>query len=325
MTSTIYNEVNPVGFDYQVLQIQQYIAALNLIQAIFPVAHVQCELRTNEVTEDTYLMPDMGKKGTMKHERWFPQSRQKGQNIDLTITDAYSSRIFFLAKDQIDPNPSQDRWDWTEQSLELKQSFAVILSFDIAKVNNLGLNFTGEQVKLLVLGALYKVPQLICKGISENIDNVWKEFSMTQEINGFAQYPKFAIRFECEVYYYPYGVNGGNLSLLPKYVQSWVIKKIQVIIVAGTPNSSNTQNLNNSDNPLNCDIILKEYNLNGDNTVTVGYLNSVQGISVLTNFGINNTFYQGNFFINGKINTSQVGVLGVGDTLVFDANIPFWS
>lgn len=320
MTSKVYNENNPVGFDFEVYQIQNQLAQLNLLEAIFGVCHLQVEYRDNLTTEDKYLLQDMGKKGTSKHERWFPQGRANGSNIDLSIKDSYSSRVFFLAKDQIDTNPSEDEWGWPEGNPEIRQQFSIIIHCSLQKIQYLNIGITTqEQFKLQILRSLNQIPLLIVKGMSENITNVWKEFTMTPEINGFGLYPYYVLRLECEIPYYPLGINGGTYFTLPKFITGWVVCKIICNIVAGSPNPANVQVLSTGD------VILVEYNLNGDNTLTVPILNSASGIGVLTYFALNKSFYDGEFFINGKIDTSSVGSLGIGDTLKFDASIPIWS
>lgn len=319
MTSTIYSEDSPVGFDFQVLIIQNQLSLLNLIEAIYPISHLQVELRTDAVTEDNYLIPDYGKKGTMKHERWFPCTNNK---VDLTFDDSYVSRVFFIAKDNINTNPEGDQWGFPEGSPEINQKFSILLHCSLEKIKNLNIGISNqEQIKTLIISSLIKVPKLMVTSMSENITNIWKEYSMTPEINGFGLFPFYCLRLECEINYYPLGVNGSQLNSLPRYVVSWITSKIMVIIVEGTPNPNNVQVLNNGES------IPIEYNLNSDlKTITIPYLNSVSGINILAYFALNGRFYaQSSFFIGGKIDIRQHGQLRVGDTLYFDANIPIWN
>ncbi len=209
MVASVYNETSPAGFDLQVSYIQNSLAKLTFIEAIFGVARLQCELRQDEITQDTYLIPDMGKKGTLKHERYYPQGRKLNSSVDLTIDDTYTSRIFFLAKDPISLNPNEDRYDWADQNPEIKQPFSILCHFNLQKIFNLNLGISNyEQLKLAVIYALNQVPKIILNSAEENIDNFWKEFSMTPEINGFGMYPFCCLRIDADAYYFAYPNNG---------------------------------------------------------------------------------------------------------------------
>jgi hypothetical protein len=266
LTAAIYNEINPIGFDYQVLQMQNNIGNLNFIEAIFGVAHVQFELRDNREVQDSYLNQDMGKHGPAKHERWYPQARKNlgrfivaegtqtpivaeggsqyiipagsgngGSDVDLTIDDSYTSRVFFLAKDPISTSPSQDKYDPTERNPEIKQPFSILLHCNLQKIFNLGIGLTNqEQVKLSFLYALNKNLKVIVSGMSENIDNFWKEFSITPEINGFGRYPFYTLRIEADCYFYAFPNNGSNVGFNPK--QFYTKKSIIPNSVAGYGN-----------------------------------------------------------------------------------------
>lgn len=206
----IYTTPNPAGFDLKLLEVQTQLASLNFMEAVFGQAHIQCELKLDSITEDKVFLPDLGKKGTLKHERWYPQGTKLGGNVDLTFSDSYASRIFFLAKDPISTSPTQDKWDWTSPNPEIKQPFSLILHCNIDKLNKLNLSvFDNEKVKLSILYALSQCPKIIVNSMSENIDNVWKEFSMSSEINGFDQPPFYALRVEADAYYYAFAMNGG--------------------------------------------------------------------------------------------------------------------
>ena len=205
----IYNETNPAGFDLVIAGIQAQIACLNFADQIFGVAHVENELRSNQTTEDTAFIQDMGKKGTMKHERWFPQARQNGSDADLTIGDEYISRCFFLVKDPISTSPREDSYDWGSQNPEIKQPFSLLFHCSMSKINNAIPSLTNyEQVKLSLLYALSKCPMLLVNSMVENIENFWKEFSITEEISGFGKYPFYCLRIECEIPYFAFPMNG---------------------------------------------------------------------------------------------------------------------
>lgn len=216
MTPAIYNTPNPAGFDLKVLDFQNQLANLNFIEGIFGVAKVQLELRTNSQTEDTYLLQDMGKKGTTKHERWYPQAQKLGGLVDLSIDDSYSSRLFFLVKDPISTSPKEDEWNWGDANVELKQPFSIIFHCDMRKIANLGLGLDStEKVKLSILYALSQCPKLTVESQSENMENVWKEFTLTPEINGFAIYPFYALRLDCYTFYYAFPNNGSLIDYDP--------------------------------------------------------------------------------------------------------------
>ena len=216
MIASIYNTTNPAGFDLKIQDVQVQLACLNCIEAIFGVARVQLDLQDDSETEDTYLIPDMGKKGTTKHERWYPQGRKGNSDIDLTIDDTYSSKIFFLVKDPISTSPAQDKWDWAGGNNEIKQPFSLLLHCNLSKIINANLQISNyEQIKLSVLYALSQCPKIIVNSLSENIESFWKEFSMTEAISGFGRHPFYCLRIEADAYYYAFPNNGSNIDYDP--------------------------------------------------------------------------------------------------------------
>ena len=212
----IYNSDNPAGFDLQVLRIQQKLASLNFMEYIFGVAHVQVALSQDNITQDNYLIPDMGKKGVMKHERWYPQGKKRGEDIDLSFDDSYASRVFFMVKDPISASPSQSQYSWGDQSPEIRQPFSLICHFNIDKITNMNLDINSrEQVKLSIIYALSQAPKIILNNMSENINNVFKEFSITPDVNGVTRDPYYCLRLECDAYYYALPMNGGTEEYQP--------------------------------------------------------------------------------------------------------------
>ena len=214
MTAAIYNEINPAGFDLQVAEIQSWLGKLSFIEAIFGVAKEQYELRRDNTTNDTFLNEDF--LGRKKWERYYPQGRKLGGDVDLSPDDTYTSRIFFLVKDNIKTNTNKDDWDWTEANIELCQPFSIIVQCNIDKVKIVEPTVdSSEKVKLGILYALNNCSFLKVISMSENLENVWKEFTLVPEINGFTRYPNYMLRLECEAWYYAFNNNGSTLGYDP--------------------------------------------------------------------------------------------------------------
>lgn len=320
-TPTIYNIPNPIGFDAEVYTIQTKLARIPWLQAIFAVAHVQ---RRYKSEEESTSMKNIGFRGSLRYEHLYPQGLKYGQSSkdpadeDLSFNDNYASRIFFLSCDDIDINPKVDGWNWVEQNILIAHKFSIILH-----CNQNSLQITSrEQLKTDILYALGKCPKISGIRVFEDMENVWKEFTITPEINGCTRYPNYCLRVDmvCTYLAFPYNAALGyypSSEVIPRSVIGWVLSQIYIEIV-DNPNNS-IQTLSNGDT------IPIQYTANSDGTLTIPYLNSVYGISVLSRFMLNSRYYQGKFFINGNLNISQHGRFQTGDKLNFDSSIPVWS
>jgi hypothetical protein len=105
----------------------------------------------------------------------------------------------------------------------------------------------------------------------------------------------------------------------PKRIVTWKACRIRANIVE-TPDPEQTQTLDNGD------VIPLEYSVNEDFTITIPYLISVTGITVLTPFMLNENPYQNEPYSNGTFNHSGSGQgFKVGDEVEFNASLPIYA
>lgn len=326
-TPIIYNIANPIGFDAEVYTVQTKLARIPWLQAIFGLAHVQKRHKSEGESES---MQKIGYRGSARYEHYYPQGIKygvgatTGPDEDLSFDDAYASRIFFLSGDKIDLNPKVDGWNWVEQNVLIAQNFSLILHCNQSQLQI----SSYEQIKTDILYALGQCPKIVATAAWENMDNVWREFTITPEINGCTRYPNYCLRIDLICTYLAFPYNGApgyypSTEVMPRTVVGWRVCQITCQIVASNP--TGTQILGNANGDAPADIIPLQYVLNGDGTVTIPYLNSVFGITLLSRFMLKERYYQGTFFVGGNINLSKHGGLNVGDILNFDASIPLWD
>lgn len=323
-TPQIYNNSKElIGFDLEVYSIQQKLAQISWLQAIFGVAHVQ---KRQLSEEESVLMTRSGLRGTARYNITYPQGSKNGIDEDLSFNDTYASRIFFLTKDDINITPKVNPWNWVDNNVDISQPFAIILH---ANLKSLQIN-SYEQLKLDVLYALNECPKYQGLTMYEDMSNVWKEFDITPNMNGITRHPYYCLRIDGLLNYVAFGYNG-ELRFnpindnIPRVIIGWKVCQIRCNVVV-SPNLNNEQVLQNTESvSISGDIIPVEYVLNGDGTVTIPYLNSIYGITLLSRFMINNRYYQGNFFIAGNLNISNFGKFSVGDKITFDASLPLYN
>jgi hypothetical protein len=318
----IYNQVSPIGFDFQVYLVQLQFSRLSWLEGCFGIAHRQKRILSEG---EAKTREEQGFRGSQKYQVWYPQGFKNQVGVtssiidqDLSFDDSYASRIFFLMLES-NINPKADPYNPVELGISIDQKCSMILhcNLDALEIP------TSEQIKtdiLYIFNSIYKIKGL---EICESIEEVWKEFDITVGINGVTRYPNYCLRVDFILTYEAFPVNGGvgydpATNISTRFILNWDYCSIQVDIVS-IPNPSTTQTL------INGEVIPIEYSANGDGTVTIPYLNSVLGIKVLSRFMLNGSYYQGNFFLNGVINTLMFGALGVGDKLNFDISVPIWS
>lgn len=195
-TPAIYNVLNPVGFDLEIAAVQSRLACITWMEAVFGVAHIQARKQLNPETDKNDLI-------------YFPQARKLQQDVDLTIDDSYASRCFFVVKDPINVSPDTDRQDWTTANIEIAQPFSLIFNCDLSKLET----DNYEIVKTGVLYALNQCPKIVLGTCYEDIYNIWKGFTVTEQLLGFTKYPYYAMRVDGVLTYMAFPFNGnGNFD-----------------------------------------------------------------------------------------------------------------
>ena len=315
-TPTIYKNDTLIGFDLEVYSLQVALARIDWLQAIFAVAHIQKRTKSEEESISTR---SEGRTGTKRFDAYYPQGNFNGKSFDLSFDDSYASRAFFLIKKDTDITPKTDTWNWVEDNVEIAQPFSVILHCNLQKLEL----SSQEQIKTDFLYALSNCPKVTGLSMDEDMTEVWKEFTITPEINGITRYPNYCVRFDGILTYLAFPYNGEikynpSQDVQVRSVIGWKVCQVRCEVVS-IVNPLNMQMLDNGD------IIPVEYVANLDGTVTMPYLNSIFGITLLSRFMLNGDYYQGDFFIAGNINTSPNGALGDGDKLNFDASLPLFN
>jgi hypothetical protein len=214
----IYNQIAPIGIDNEIYRIQNLFSKLPWLEACFGSARIQRRLLSEgEATK----MESLGYRGTKKYELYYPQGIKNQVGVessiidqDLTFDDSYASRIFFLTNDMINPNPTTDNWDWITPNIEIGQKISIILHCNL---NSLEID-SSEQVKIDTMYILNNCQKIKGLSISESMEDVWKEFTLTPEINGCTRYPFYCLRVDFLLTYMMFPVNGEN-TYQPNYLE----------------------------------------------------------------------------------------------------------
>lgn len=218
------------GLDYELLQVQQKLARITWMEAIFGRAILQWRIQDDEMAQN-YLKPAEGMRGRDKYTVYFPQSRKNEQDIDLSFDDTYASRVFFYIKNQGDVSPKADDWDWTEDNVEIAQPFTMIFS---GNLNKLEIE-SSEIVKTCLLYELNNCPKIVVNRIFEQTEDVWSDFTITQQIQSLTKFPYYCIRFDGVVTYMSFPFNG-NSQFDPKVYDDSTKEATQPNINPGYPN-----------------------------------------------------------------------------------------
>lgn len=209
-TPAIYNSDNPIGLDWEILRIQKWLANLNFLQAIFGLANVSFRISDDNQIENMYNRRE-GLSMEGKYRRFFPQGKKLGQDIDLSFDDTYCSKIFFLLKDPTNTNPSTDRWTFADNSVPANAPIALFFSCNLEKLAIQD----KEKIKIAIIYALSKLPRIYVKTIEENIDNIWKEFTISQQMMSFCKPPYYNLRIEFVLQYEIIRINGDTAQYEP--------------------------------------------------------------------------------------------------------------
>jgi len=201
----LYSNTNLVGFEAALLEVQKKICKLKWMEAVFGIAHSQYYLKDDGMAKN-FLNPEEGLRGRDKWTVYFPQCRNNGQDYDMSFSDSYASRVFFLCNDPISVSPKTDTYDWADEEVAISQPFSLIFFGNVDKIEAL----STEQLKVDLLYALNQCPTVLATGMSENLDNVWRGFTITQQITSFTRYPYYCLRIECTLNYMAFPFNGNG-------------------------------------------------------------------------------------------------------------------
>lgn len=204
-TPLVFCPTNPIGFDSEILAVQMKLACITWMEAIYGIAHVEYRQKSDQLAVN-YLNPEEGLRGRDKWTVNYPQGRAKDQDVDLSFDDSYASRLFFLVKDKINISPKTDPSEWTSPNVEIAQPFSLIFHANVQKLEIP--NY--EILKLGILDALNTCPKIQINTMSENMDNVWSEFTLTQQVNGVTRYPNYCLRVDAVLTYMAFPFNGNG-------------------------------------------------------------------------------------------------------------------
>jgi hypothetical protein len=183
--TSIYNNDQLSGLDYEVLLVQQKLARITWMESIFGV----CIKQTDS-----------------KNRRTYPQGKKFNQDIDLTFNDQYASTCFFLHDDPIDINPKTDTDDWTDENVEISQPVSLLFFCNLSKLENQ----SKEQIKTCILYELNKCAKIQLRSALEEINGVWSGFTITDNVIQYSKYPYYCLRVNMIFTYMAFPFNGNN-------------------------------------------------------------------------------------------------------------------
>lgn len=197
--TVISNIPNPVGLDLEIGTLQFYLAQLGWIEKVYGIAHSQ--KRTKSEGESVTTERE-GLRGTARFDLYYPQGFDYGSygggiETDLSFNDSYSSRVFFLNTEDAQTNTKVDKWDTWGKGVQIEQPVALIFHCNL---NSLQASST-EYLKNSILSALIQCPKFIGEKMFEDMQSVWKEFTITPELNGITRFPNYCLRIDGKITY----------------------------------------------------------------------------------------------------------------------------
>lgn len=229
----IYNETNPIGIDFELLDVQRRLACITWIESIFGRSKNQSRLKTDNIAVNN-LQPDEGFRGDEKYKLYYPQGRKLDGDIDLSPDDSFASRCFFVCKDPINSSPKTDGQDWTSYNVEISQPMSLIFFGNLSKLELQ----SSEAIKNCLFYELNQCPKIVSGTCYENIENIWKEWTITQQINSFTRFPYYSIRIDFVLIYMAFPFNGRTDMLDPSTYENLDGLEIQPNVNSGTANNN---------------------------------------------------------------------------------------
>lgn len=205
-TTKVYYPYTPIGFEYELVSVQDTIARLVWLEELYGVAHLQSRYTRQEET-NTALNPTMGLSGVNRLNEYFPQGRANGSDVDLSFDDTKASRaFFFIGKDLINVTPKTDPQGFTHDNVEIAQPFSLILTANLDKLEIASY----EVLKTGLLYELNRCRRLSIVSMCEGFDDVWKEFTVTHRMGSITRFPNYCLRIECVLTYMAFPFNGND-------------------------------------------------------------------------------------------------------------------
>ena len=209
----IYNTPNPAGIDAEIGKLQAQLASVTFIDTMFGRVNIQRRQLTDDEVKNR-LTQTAGIRGRDLYFVYYPQGKKLGQDIDLSFSDDYPSCLYFYLRDPVNVNPASDTWDFAEKQVMVAQPLSVIFWCDMTKLNPGSTDNYSEQLKITLLSAFNNCPRIVVQSVSENGENVLRDFSITQKNTNFTRYPYCAFRFDM-VLTYPAFPENGNAAFNP--------------------------------------------------------------------------------------------------------------
>lgn len=208
-TPKIYNLPNPAGFDLEIGIIQAKLAQITWIDTIFGRANIAKRQITQEQAKNQ-LTPINGITGRELYYIYYPQGRKLDSDIDLTISDAYPNMCYFYTHDTINVNIKAEEWGYPDNVVQVQQPFSLIFWCNLIKMGDKSDGNYLEKIKLTLLSVLSDCPRVMVGNLYEGMDNVFKDFSITNMLANYTKYPYYALRIEAKCVYPAFPENGNN-------------------------------------------------------------------------------------------------------------------
>ncbi len=195
---------NLSGLDFEIYTIQSYLCQLPFLEQCFGLAHIQQRIKSES---ESITTEREGYRGTARYVSYYPQGIDYGigglgTDVDLTFDDKYASRVFFINQDKADTNIKVDKWDWTSREVLIEQPVGLIFHCNLQSLEI----SSSEYIKTQILQELMNCPKVVGTRIFEDMQSVWKEFTITPEMNGITRYPNYCLRIDLLITYlaFPY-------------------------------------------------------------------------------------------------------------------------
>lgn len=205
----IYNTLNPAGIDSEIGKLQAQLARITWLDTIYGRVNIQRRQLNDEEVKNR-ITQTAGIKGRDLYFVYYPQGKKLGQDIDLSFSDDYPSCLYFYLRDPV----TTPGWDFTEQQIQVAQPLSVVFWCDMTKLNPGSTDNYSEQLKITLLSIFNDCPRIVVQSVSENGENVLRDFSVTQKNTTFTRYPYCVYRFDM-ILTYPALPENGNAAFDP--------------------------------------------------------------------------------------------------------------
>lgn len=174
-----------VGIDLAIGKIQKKFASLTWLEKVFGKCTIQHEMRN--VTTN---------KGLREKDHIFPQVYQaNSEPYDLMMNDNLKSYCFFIAHD---PGKFQN-YDFSSSQHYISRDVSIVFWMNCKKVNQDAKRPMNEAIIMSVLSVLKLYSGFVFDQVYEEYDNVFKEFSITENFRQYMKFPYSAFRIDGQI------------------------------------------------------------------------------------------------------------------------------